>query len=415
MIRAVIFDFGGVLVRTHDDSGRREWESRLDLAYGELERLVHGSSLWIEAQRGTLSPELYWHAVGTQLGVEGTDLDLLRHDYFKGDALDESLVALIDRLRARGLRLGLLSNDSSALAEKLAALDLYRHFDAVIISAQIGALKPEPEAFRAAAEALDVSLPECLFIDDNTANVDGANSLGMHGIRYTEGMDVEAAILPLLDDPRATTKVIIFDFGNVLDIPEDWEAWQAQRDEIAAPFGMSGEALWQLIYHSEAWQQVKIGAIDYETYLDQALAPLKLPDHAARVAFMARLFAGREKIHPQMMAILHELKPHYRLALLSNAHQTDVPRWMADVELESMFEVAISSAVVRLAKPDPSIYHLILQQLDVKPAEALFVDDLTRNTYVAEAIGLPCIVFRSPQQLRTALAWRGILSVRSEV
>ncbi|MFN7210342.1 MAG: HAD family hydrolase, partial [Aggregatilineales bacterium] len=111
MIRAVIFDFGGVLMRTQDDSGRRAWENRLNLAHGALERLVHGSSLWIEAQRGTLAPEAYWQALGEQLGINGDDLEQLRHDYFKGDVLDESLVALIDRLRERGLRLGLLSND----------------------------------------------------------------------------------------------------------------------------------------------------------------------------------------------------------------------------------------------------------------------------------------------------------------
>jgi putative hydrolase of the HAD superfamily len=406
MIRAAIFDFGGVLMRTHDASGRRGWEKRLNLAPGELDRLVHNSGLWIETQRGTLSPEAYWQAIGEQLGLSGAALEQLRADYFKGDVLDEGLVAVIDRLRARGLRLGLLSNDSMALAQKLEALDLYRHFDAVVISAQIGALKPEPEAFRAIAAALQVSLPECVFIDDNTANVDGAKSVGMHGIRYTPELDVEAALAPLLDDPRATTKVIIFDFGNVLDIPDDWEAWLAQREAIAAPFGLSGEALWHALYHSEAWQQVKVGAISYESYLEQALAPLKLPDHAARLELLRRLFAGRDRVHPEMMALLQALKPHYRLALLSNAHQTDVAAWMAQFNLTDMFEVAVSSAVVGLAKPDPRIYQLILQQLDVQPAEALFIDDLTRNTQAAEALGLPCIVFESPEQLRKALAWR---------
>ncbi|MFQ3536329.1 MAG: HAD family phosphatase [Aggregatilineales bacterium] len=415
MIRAVIFDFGGVLVRTQDDSGRRDWEERLSLAPGELERLVHGSNLWIEAQRGALSPEAYWQALGEQLSLNGDALEQLRYDYFKGDVLDTALLALIDRLRERGLRLGLLSNDSIALADKLAQLDLYRHFDAVVISAQIGALKPEPEAFRAIAQMLEVSPPECIFIDDNTVNVDGAKSIGMHGLRYTAELDLPAALEPLLNDPRATTKALIFDFGNVLDIPDDWETWLAQRQALAAPFGLSGEALWYALYHSEAWQQVKVGAISYETYLEEALAPLNLPDHAARLTFVKHLFAGRDRVHPEMMAILQALKPHYRLALLSNAHQTDVQAWMAQFSLSEMFEVAISSAVVRLAKPDPAIYHLILEKLGVRPAEALFIDDLTRNTYAAEAIGLPCILFRSPAQLRSALAWRGILPVRSEV
>jgi putative hydrolase of the HAD superfamily len=208
---------------------------------------------------------------------------------------------------------------------------------------------------------------------------------------------------------------LIFDFGNVLDIPDDWEAWRAQCEAIAAHFGISGEALWYPLHHTEAWQQVKVGAISYEAYLEQVLAPLNLPDHAARLALVKRLFAGRDRVHPEMMALLQALKPHYRLALLSNAYQTDVPAWMAQFGLSDMFEVAISSAVVRLAKPDPAIYHLILDRLGVLPAEAIFIDDLTRNTYVAESIGLPCIVFKSPEQLRKALEWRGILPVRSGV
>jgi HAD superfamily hydrolase (TIGR01509 family) len=88
---------------------------------------------------------------------------------------------------------------------------------------------------------------------------------------------------------------------------------------------------------------------------------------------------------------------------------------MAQVGLAETFEVAISSAAVRLAKPDPAIYHLVLQKLDVRPAEALLIDDLTRNTHAAESIGLPCIVFQSPEQLRQALAWRGILPIRSAI
>jgi hypothetical protein len=45
LIRAIIFDFGGVLMRTGDPAGRCEWEARLGLASSELERVVHGSAL----------------------------------------------------------------------------------------------------------------------------------------------------------------------------------------------------------------------------------------------------------------------------------------------------------------------------------------------------------------------------------
>jgi HAD superfamily hydrolase (TIGR01509 family) len=69
----------------------------------------------------------------------------------------------------------------------------------------------------------------------------------------------------------------------------------------------------------------------------------------------------------------------------------------------------ISSAEIGLAKPDPAIYRLALERLRVQAGEAIFVDDLARNTEAAESIGLPSLVFESPEQLRRELTERGIL------
>lgn len=346
MIRAIIFDFGGVLMRTHDSSGRRGWENKLGLEVGDLERLVHGSDLWIAAQRGELMPDAYWSAIAERLKVNTEDLPLLREDYFKGDSLDTDLVNLIDDLRGQGFRVGLLSNDSLALREKLAQLDLIRHFDAVVISAEIGAMKPEAAAYRAIAKALDASTPECVFIDDNPANIDGAAAVGMQGVLYRAGMDVAAVFASRLGQANQPTQCLIFDYGNVLDIPIDWDAYLAHRDQVAARFGLDGKTLGALIHQSEAWAQVKVGAISWQEYLRQIFDPLGITSHIEREALFHEVFEGREQVHPAMMALLRELKPHYRLALLSNAYQTDVDAWMHAVGLTGMFDVAISSAVV---------------------------------------------------------------------
>lgn len=415
MIRAIIFDFGGVLMRTHTHSGRKAWEAKLGLDAGDLERLVHGSDLWIAAQRGELTSDAYWLAIADRLNLSIEDLPILREDYFQGDVFDAELVRLIDTLRDQGYRLGLLSNDSLALREKLVQLDLVRHFDAVVISAEIGAMKPEAAAYRAVAKALDVSTPECLFIDDNPVNIDGATAVGIEGLLYRSDMDVSAALATHLGEANKPTQCLIFDYGNVLDIPVDWDAYFAHREQVATRFGLDGKTLGALIHQSEAWAQVKVGAISWEEYLRQIFSPLGVTSHPEREALFHEVFDGREHVHPVMMDLLRELKPYYRLALLSNAYQTDVDAWMQSVGLTGMFEVAMSSAVVGLAKPDAAIYELILAQLNLAAGEALFIDDLARNTQVAEAAGLPCIVFESPQQLRNALAWRKILPIPSAV
>lgn len=410
MIRGVIFDFGGVLVRTADPAGRRKWESRLGLRAGDLERAVHGSDLWILAQRGEMTPDAFWAAVAERLGVAEPDIPALRADYFADDHLDPALMALIADLRARGWPVALLSNDSAALEAKLRdELGIYDAFDQVIISAHIGHMKPEAATYRTAAAAIGLSTPECVFIDDNPANVDGARAVGMAAIHYRAGMDLAAALQPILYDQNPPTKAVIFDFGNVLDVAANRPAWEANREALAARYGISGEALTGFIYHSEAWQAVKVGQIDHREYCRRIWEPLGVADYDTQRALMAEYFKGRDQVHPVMMQIIQQLRGRVRLALLSNAWQTDVPAWMDEVQLAGVFEVAMSSAVVGIAKPDQAIYRLILNQLGLTPGEAIFVDDLTRNTDTAEAIGLPCIVFESPEQTHQALQRRGLL------
>jgi epoxide hydrolase-like predicted phosphatase len=195
MINAVVFDFGGVLMRTGDPVGRREWEAQLGLAPGRLEQIVHGSEAWIKAQQGQISVEDYWGAVAAELNIAAERMPALQVDYFRDDSLDYDLVKVIADLRSMGYKVGLLSNDALTLETKLRdQLAIYDAFDAVVISATIGVMKPDPDAYRAIARALGVEVATCVFIDDNPANIEGARRVGMRAIHYRAGMDLRAAL-----------------------------------------------------------------------------------------------------------------------------------------------------------------------------------------------------------------------------
>lgn len=201
MIKAVIFDFGGVLMKTGDPAGRREWEQRLNLRAGDLERVIHGSRSWLEVQSGAMTPDRYWQDVAGFLGIPESSLAQLQYDYFRDDRLDADLMALIGSLRKASYKVGLLSNDAPTLEHKLRAdLGIYDAFDSVTISGLIGVMKPDARAYGAALQALDMSGAETLFIDDNVANVDGARTIGMSSIHYRAGMDLRAALRPLVGD-----------------------------------------------------------------------------------------------------------------------------------------------------------------------------------------------------------------------
>jgi epoxide hydrolase-like predicted phosphatase len=198
--RAVIFDWGGVLMRTADYAPRHAWDARLGLAAGQVEAVVHGIEAWNRAQRGEIGEEAYWQAVAGKLRLDESAAARLRDDFYRGDALDESLVSLIRRLRGSGLLVGLLSNNVSSLAAALDAPGLADLFDARVISAEIGVMKPDPAAYHAILTRLDVPPGAALFVDDSPANVTGAAATGMAAVRFTPGLDLDAAITTWLED-----------------------------------------------------------------------------------------------------------------------------------------------------------------------------------------------------------------------
>jgi putative hydrolase of the HAD superfamily len=197
-ITGVIFDYGRVLAWTQHQEPRAAWERRLGLAPGALTRAVHNKHSWIAAQHGTITVEAHWQAVGTALGLTADDTAALRTAFYAGDILNAELVACIDRLRASGLRVGLLSNFSADLRGMLAQQDLLRHFDALAISAELGLMKPDAAAYRAVLAMLDMAPHTCIFIDDIPANVAAAQALGIHGIVFEDNPSCLAALVRLL-------------------------------------------------------------------------------------------------------------------------------------------------------------------------------------------------------------------------
>jgi putative hydrolase of the HAD superfamily len=199
MSKAVIFDWGGVIMRTHDRSGRDEWDRKLGLPQWGVERVIHGSEPWNEAQRGERSIESYWQAVAEELGISPDDIPQLRNDFYRGDRIDRDLLDFIRELRADGHKVGLMSNNSLHLLKVIEQHDLAGLFDEVVISAQIGVMKPAPEAFHAILDKLGVSPSESVFIDDFARNIEGARAVGMQAVHFRPDTDLRTELREFLD------------------------------------------------------------------------------------------------------------------------------------------------------------------------------------------------------------------------
>src|SRR5262245_31120138 len=109
MIKAIVFDFGGVLMRTEDYAGRQRWEARLGLGQYGLDSAVFHSEAADRATLGDGPQEAVWQSVADRFQLSADELAALETDFWSGDRLDAGLVALLASLRPR-YQTAILSN-----------------------------------------------------------------------------------------------------------------------------------------------------------------------------------------------------------------------------------------------------------------------------------------------------------------
>jgi len=98
--------------------------------------------------------------------------------------INTDIIELVDTLRNKGYRVGLLSNNTVEKAEKIRTHDIERHFDVFHISAETGFVKPDQKAFEQFAQDLGVELSELIFIDDSEKSLSTASECGYTPILF---------------------------------------------------------------------------------------------------------------------------------------------------------------------------------------------------------------------------------------
>jgi glucose-1-phosphatase len=184
-IRAAFFDFGGVIDRTEYQAPRQHLAERLGMEYEDLVRLVFESETGRTASIGGLSADEHWAAVMRRLKRPASEAKAIRDEFFAGDIVDRKLVDLIRSLRPR-FKTGLISNAWGDLREWLVSEKIDDAFDCMVISAEVGVMKPKAEIYLLALKQLEVSPSEAVFVDDFIENVDGARAVGMSAIHFRD-------------------------------------------------------------------------------------------------------------------------------------------------------------------------------------------------------------------------------------
>lgn len=190
----------------------------------------------------------------------------------------------------------------------------------------------------------------------------------------------------------ASYKAIIFDMGGVLIKTVD----RSFRTALASQFGMTYEQLESLVYSSDSANKAMVGEISENEHFINVLNELGNPEFGIRN--FQEAFWGGDDIDNELVSLISTLNQKFKLGLLSNA--MDSTRfWLTEkYNLLSFFDVSIFSGEVKMAKPGFEIYRLILDQLEVKAQESIFIDDFIENIEAANHLGITTIHYQTTNQ-----------------
>lgn len=200
MIKAVIFDYGGVIER-----GLKRFPIRkIARAYGlpKQEVLTSMRPALSLFRRGLISQTQFWRQVSSSVNkpTPKNSLRFFNDNQRNGFYVYPTMVRLINKLRQSGIRTAVLSNVIKPHALITTSHGGYRYFDHVILSYQVHLEKPNPEIYRLAIKKLGVKPQECIFVDDLERNLVPAKKLKMKTVLCNSPRKTIRAINQLLNN-----------------------------------------------------------------------------------------------------------------------------------------------------------------------------------------------------------------------
>ena len=184
-VRAVFFDFGGVIARLDRDL-LAAFEQRYGLPQGSFLKALYTIPEWGAVEIGEGTEDIWMEAAKRKLDeFAGRTLpDMSEERATMWRTLDKDVVGLARQLAAR-YDVGVLSNATPRLESELNDYHkLGGVFKVIVNSSRVGVAKPDARIYRLAAERMGVEPSACLHIDDLAHNVEGARQAGFYGIHH---------------------------------------------------------------------------------------------------------------------------------------------------------------------------------------------------------------------------------------
>lgn len=201
-IRAILFDFGGVLYNTPDRRWMQQWQNRLGLAKDELISSIVASpeeSPYVQAiMEGRIPENDMWSKLAQRWRLSPLLVRWLKRSTMNRKRLNTAVVSFLGGLRP-AYRTGILSNAGSEARQTfIATFGFDRLVDEMIISAEEGVAKPDPRIYRIALERMGTEAQETVLVDDLAVNVEAARLFGMHAVQFVNAPQALAEVRAIL-------------------------------------------------------------------------------------------------------------------------------------------------------------------------------------------------------------------------
>ena len=203
VVRAVVFDIGGVLEITPSLGVPEKWERKLGLQPGELGERTH--RVWEAGAIGTISEDDVQRSIGELLGLDEAQVDAFMEDIWTEylGTLNVELTEYFRGLRPR-YRTAILSNSFvGACSRERERYHFDEMTDLIVYSHEVGMSKPDRRIYELTCERLGVRPEEMIFLDDTEWAVDGARAIGIQAVLFEDNAQTIAEIKARLREPAA--------------------------------------------------------------------------------------------------------------------------------------------------------------------------------------------------------------------
>lgn len=188
MIKAVVFDLGGVIFSSNATSyeGREKVAKEWGISAKELQKF------WFERREnlitGKISEDTFLNDLISKYNLN-MSLDQIKDHIRRSDIVNEEMIKIISALKQQ-YKIFALTNDVKEWVEfRINAFNLNKHFDIIFSSSEIGLLKPDKRIYQYVLEKINLAPEEIIFIDDREENVKASLNLGIKSFHFTNAKE----------------------------------------------------------------------------------------------------------------------------------------------------------------------------------------------------------------------------------